>query len=94
MADITTIALDIFTYLLQPKICSRGGDFKQVAMVMVPEATVGKYHTAKFIKDKIRAEPKFYALIILKEVMKSREKQVVDFFIKKHGGSDAVGGRV
>ena len=43
MADITTIALDIFTYLLQPKICSRGGDFKQVAMVMVPEATVGKY---------------------------------------------------
>ncbi|GAB8009174.1 hypothetical protein OkiPb00520_40580 [Escherichia coli] len=55
MADITTIALDIFTYLLQPKICSRGGDFKQVAMVMVPEATVGKYHTAKLIKDKIRA---------------------------------------
>lgn len=35
------------------------------------------------IKDKIRAKPKYFALVLLKELMRSREKQVVEYFVKK-----------
>ena len=53
--DIAAIALNIFTYLLQPELGSCRRYFKQIAVVMVPEAAVGKYHAAIFINDKIRA---------------------------------------
>lgn len=35
------------------------------------------------IKDKIEAKVKFYSLILLKEIMKSKQKKVIEYFIKK-----------
>ena len=35
------------------------------------------------IKDNINAEPKFYGLQVLKELMKTQNKEVVEYFIKK-----------
>ena len=35
------------------------------------------------IKDRIPAKPKFYALLLIKELMETKKSQIVDYFIKK-----------
>lgn len=35
------------------------------------------------IKDKIPAKPKFYALLLLKEMMETKDKTVVGYFATK-----------
>lgn len=42
-----------FTDLIQPEFCARGRHLKQVAMMVMPETTVGKNHAAVFIQYKI-----------------------------------------
>lgn len=52
---------------------------------------LGKFETIKevirvlkfMIKDKIPAKPKFFALLLIKELMRTEKKPIVEYFIKK-----------
>lgn len=52
---VSPIALHIFTDFVQPELGTRGGNFEQVAVVMMPETAVREDNAAILIHDKIRA---------------------------------------
>lgn len=52
---VSPIALHIFTDFVQPELGTRGGNFEQVAVMMMPETAVREDNAAILIHDKIRA---------------------------------------
>ena len=53
--DIPAIARHVFGYFIQPERSSCGGNLEQIAIMMMPEAAVGKDNALIVRHDKIRA---------------------------------------